>query len=137
MITHWAGPDKREQRARMTTEAETFPPLSTSLEQFLVDGRHDAFREMIYGLLAFSSRMLRSREFYAAHVGVTAPQYSILARIGEAGAISMRDLAESLDVSSPFVTTETGKLHRRGYLDRRRNLADRRSVLLSLPSAAG
>lgn len=116
----------------MTAEEDAFPPVSTSLDKFLVDGRDEAFREMIYALLAFSAQMLRSREFYAAHIGVTAPQYSILARIGEAGAITMRDLATSLNVSSPFVTAETGKLNRRGYLRRCRNVADGRSVLLSL-----
>jgi DNA-binding MarR family transcriptional regulator len=116
----------------MTTTPDPFPPLSTSLPHFLEDGRDIAFREMIYRLLTVSAQMPRPREFYAAHIGVTPPQYSMLARIGEANTITMRELASDLHVSSPFIAAETGKLFRKGFLERARNDIDGRSVLLSL-----
>lgn len=87
---------------------------------------------MVYGLLKFSAIMLRSREHFAAHIGLSAPQYSMLVAVAEAGEATVGDLAEALHTSSPFVTTEISKLVRKGYVSKRVNEADRRSTILSL-----
>lgn len=109
-----------------------FPPLSTSLEAFLVDGSDRAFRELIYKVLSTSTHMLRARDRFAAHMGVSGPQYSMMVAIGEAGSATVGQIAARLHVSSPFVTAEIGKLIRRGIVDRRPNDADRRSNILAL-----
>jgi DNA-binding MarR family transcriptional regulator len=111
---------------------EPFPPLSTSLDTFLVDGSDREFRKLIYDVLSVSSLMLRARERFGAFIGVTAPQYSMMMAIGEARQITVTQLADRLHVSSPFVTSEIGKLIKRQIVERRPNEADRRSSLLVL-----
>lgn len=109
-----------------------FPPLSTSLEAFLVNGSDRAFRELIYKVLSTSTHMLRARDRFAAHMGVSGPQYSMMVAIGEAGTATVGQIAARLHVSSPFVTAEIGKLIKRDIVDRRPNDADRRSNILVL-----
>lgn len=109
-----------------------FPPVSTSLEAFLVNGSDRAFRELIYKVLSTSTHMLRARDRFAAHMGVSGPQYSMMVAIGEAGTATVGQIAARLHVSSPFVTAEIGKLIKRGIVDRRPNDADRRSNILVL-----
>lgn len=113
-------------------KAEIGLPLSTTLGHFISDGTDSEFRKMIYGLLKLSSLMLRAREFFAAHIGLSAPQYSMLVAIAETKEATAGDLAEALHTSSPFITTEMKKLVRIGYVAKRVNEADRRSTLLSL-----
>lgn len=114
------------------TADEQFPPLSTSLPAFL-KGRSDReFRDLIYGVLSVSTLMLRARERFGAFIGVTAPQYSLMVAIGEAGESTATQLAEKLHVSVPFVTAEIGKLIKREIVQRRPNSADGRSLLLTL-----
>ena len=115
--------------------AERFPPLSTSLDAFLADGSDGEFRKLIYDVLSVSSLMLRARERFGAFVGLTAPQYSMVVAIGEAGQITVTQLADRLHVSTPFVTAETGKLIKRHLLERRPNEADKRSSHLVLTPA--
>jgi DNA-binding MarR family transcriptional regulator len=114
------------------TRQDVFPPLSTSLEAFLDDGSDKRFRDLIYKVLSISSLMLQSRDCFAAFMGVSGPQYSMMVAIGESGAATVGQIAEKLRVSSPFVTAEVGKLIRRGILSRRPNQKDRRSSLLVL-----
>lgn len=116
-------------------KAEQFPPLSTSLKSFLVNGQDHDFRKMIYGLLQVSSMMLKSREYYGAYIGVSAPQYSMIVAIAEAGEATVRDLTKILHVSSPFVTAEINKLIAAGFVRKRPNTKDRRSIVLSLTAA--
>ncbi|CAH1655160.1 hypothetical protein CHELA1G11_10901 [Hyphomicrobiales bacterium] len=112
-----------------------FPPASTSLEPFLQHGSDDEFRAMIYNFIAFSTMMLQAREAFAERIGVSAPQYSIIVAIGEAGRTTVGGIAERLHVSSPFVTAEVGKLIKRGIVERHPNGEDRRSSWLVLSKA--
>jgi MarR family transcriptional regulator, organic hydroperoxide resistance regulator len=109
-----------------------FPPVSTSLEAFLVNGSDRTFRELIYKVLSTSTHMLRARDRFAAHMGVSGPQYSMMVAIGEAGTATVGQIAARLHVSSPFVTAEIGKLIKRDIVERRPNDADRRSNILML-----
>ena len=120
------------RRPEAEQAGEAFPPVSTSLEAFLVDGSDLKFRELIYKVLSTSTLMLRARERFAAHMGVSGPQYSMMVAIGEAGTATVGQIADRLHVSSPFVTAEIGKLIDRGIVERRPNEVDRRSSLLAL-----
>ena len=111
---------------------EVFPPLSTSLGSFLKGGSDREFRDLIYGILSVSTLMLRARERFAEYIGVTAPQYSMMVVIAEAGKATTGQVAGALHVSSSFVTAEIGKLVRRGIIAKTPNEADRRSALLAL-----
>ncbi|MYZ47581.1 MarR family winged helix-turn-helix transcriptional regulator [Propylenella binzhouense] len=135
-------PSRRPARAKKAAPARTdtaagasgerFPPLSTSLDTLLVDGSDGKFRNLIYKVLSTSTLMLRSRDRFAAHIGVSGPQYSMMVAIGEAGSATVGQIADELRVSSPFVTAEIGKLIERGIVERRPNQRDRRSSLLTL-----
>lgn len=111
---------------------EKFPPLSTTLEHFIVNGSDREFRKTIYGMLTVSSLMLKSRELFGAYIGVSAPQYSMLVAIAESRETTVSDLAAALNTSGSFITTEIKKLIRDGYVSKRTNENDRRSSLLSL-----
>jgi len=58
---------------------------------------------------------------------------AIFARMSaEAGATTVGQIADRLDVSSPFVTAEVGRLERRQLVEKRPNTADGRSNLIVL-----
>lgn len=122
----------QKQQKQQKKAEECFPPLSTSLQAFLKGGSDREFRDLIYGVLSVSTLMLRARERFGAFIGVTAPQYSLMVAIGEAGESTATQLAEKLHVSVPFVTAEVGKLIKRQIIQRRPNSADGRSLLLTL-----
>lgn len=128
-------PVKTRQKTRSPATAkvqEKFPPLSISSKSF-VSGDSDAeFRRLIYHVLSASAMLLKARERFAAFIGVTAPQYSMMVSIGEAGSATIGQVAQAIHVSSPFVTAEIGKLVKRGIIDRQPNKADARSSLLTL-----
>lgn len=86
----------------------------------------DRFRAVIYQLLQVSGLMLRTREHYAAAVGVTPPQFSILTAVNERPGASVGEVAARLHVSGPFITAEANKLVRQGLIDRRSAEQDRR-----------
>lgn len=98
--------------------------MESSTGQDLEDD--DRFRAVIYRLLQVSGLMLRTREHYAAAVGVTPPQFSILTAVHERPGSSVGDVAARLHVSGPFVTAEANKLVRQGLLVRQSAAHDRR-----------
>lgn len=90
----------------------------------------DRFRAVIYQMLQVSALMLRTREHYAAAVGVTSPQFSILTAAQERPGASVGEIAARLHVSGPFVTAEANKLVRQGLLARKSAAHDRRVTQL-------
>ncbi|WP_321813165.1 MULTISPECIES: MarR family winged helix-turn-helix transcriptional regulator [unclassified Paraburkholderia] len=109
-----------------------FPPLSTSLKSMLVRGADGHFRQAMYDFTSASAAMLEVRAKYATYLGITPPQFSILSLVGEQGSSSVGQIATHLGVSSPFVTSESNKLVKGGYLCKVTSDYDRRSMLLSL-----
>jgi len=121
-------------RAAPGTSGE-FPPQSTSLRSMLVDGTDKRFRQAMYDFTSASAAMLDVRAKYAAYLGITPPQFSILSLVGELGSSSVGQIATQLGVSSPFVTAESNKLVKHGFIRKEANDNDRRSMLLSLTEA--
>ena len=112
---------------------------TTSREELLVGGSDAKFRQMVYDLFTISTHMQSVRDHVAVRVGVTGPQYSILLAIAEMQdnvGVGVKRVADHLHVSGAFVTAETGKLLKLGYLVKRPNPEDRRRVRLTL-SAKG
>lgn len=107
-------------------------PLSTTLESMLVDGSDSEFRLLMYNFLVTSALMLKAREKFAAYIGVTAPQYSIMASIGEVGPSTVGQIATRLRVSSPFATAEINKLIRKGIVAKEPHELDGRSIVVHL-----
>lgn len=96
------------------------------------NGSDRDFRSLIYSMLSFATLMLRSREYFAAHIGVTGPQYSMMAVIAESGRATIGEIAIRMNVASPFVTTEIGKLIKKDIVQKMANETDRRSVIVTL-----
>src|SRR5690348_1589235 len=111
---------------------ESFPPLSISHPALLKDGSDRQFRQLILRLLRLSTLMIRNREHFAAYIGVTDPQYTMIILIADNPGITIGGIAEQMSVTSQFVTTESAKLMAKGIVEKRPSEADRRSVLLTL-----
>lgn len=122
----------RQRSLSSLNPEERFPPLSTSLENFVKDGSDREFRRLIYGLTALSSLMVRNREHFAAYIGVTDPQYLMITMIAENADATVGKVADLLGVSSQFVTVEIAKLIKKNIIAKKPNEADRRSMILEL-----
>jgi DNA-binding MarR family transcriptional regulator len=118
--------------AGSTSAEEKFPPLSTSLPQFLKEGSDRTLRKIIYELTSLSGLMIQNRGHFAAYIGVTDAQYMMMALIAEDANATVGRLADGLGVSSQFVTVEVAKLMKSDIVEKRANPDDRRSMLLAL-----
>lgn len=106
--------------------------LSTSLKGLLKEGSDKEFLQLIYNLLSLSNVMVRNREHFAAYIGVTDQQYVIMTILYETPGATVSHIANQIHVSSQFITLETGKLVKKGLIDKRPHEVDRRSVSLTL-----
>jgi MarR family transcriptional regulator, organic hydroperoxide resistance regulator len=113
-------------------------PPTVSRPALLQAGSDRRFRALVHDLLTISTRMDIVRQHLGDRIGISGPQYSVLAAVahlqGEDGA-SVGTVAKALHVSSAFVASETGKLAQRGLVDKRTNPHDRRGVLVSVSPA--
>jgi DNA-binding MarR family transcriptional regulator len=125
----------RSNAARADPEAPWLPPATTSVAELLNEGSDADFRGFLHNLMRASAQLLRIREALAALGGMTSPRYAILMQVahkqGDSG-ISVRAVAEAMNVTAPFVVTEVGHLIAAGLVEKRKNPLDKRGVLLSL-----
>jgi DNA-binding MarR family transcriptional regulator len=115
------------------------PPLTVSHRALLDNGADLAFRETLYLMFLSFGRLQVCREAFGRALGLTGSQYAVL--IGTAyrqgtGGVSIRALAEHIQLAPTHVTTEVGRLIRKGLLVKKVNARDRRGVLVRL-SARG
>lgn len=114
-------------------------PATVSHPELLSSGHDDAFRETLYMMVLSLGRLLTCREAFGRALGLTGSQFAVL--IGTAyqqktGGVTIRVLADHVMLAPTHVTTEVGRLIRKGLLVKRPNEEDGRSVLVSL-SARG
>jgi DNA-binding MarR family transcriptional regulator len=110
-------------------------PATVSRSALLERGGDRRFRQLVYDLLTISVRMETVRTHLARRIGITGPQYSVLAAIAQlqgVDGVSVGKVAEVLHVSSAFITAETRQLERLGFIMKAINPRDRRGVLLRL-----
>ena len=115
---------------------QQFPPLSITLPSLVRDGSDREFRRLIYSLARFSELFVRHRNVYGAYIGVSGPQYVMLTIIAGTDNRTVGQIAKAMSVSNQFVANEIGKLIERDIVEKTPNIADRRSMILSL-SAKG
>jgi MarR family transcriptional regulator, organic hydroperoxide resistance regulator len=111
------------------------PALTVSRPELQVDGSDREFRGFVHGMLAFAARLEAVRSGFAGLIGFTGIQYRILISVHHLerqGDVSVSMIAEHLHVSGAFVTTETGKLLRFGFITKRADQQDGRRVCLSV-----
>jgi MarR family transcriptional regulator, organic hydroperoxide resistance regulator len=111
-----------------------FPATATS--PILVSGKSDhSLRKLVYDFFTVSARMEDVRRHLGNRIGLTGPQYSLMMAVAELqgnDGVSVGRVAEYLHVTGTFVTTESGKLSEKGFLEKYTNVHDRRSSLLSI-----
>lgn len=111
------------------------PPRTVSHTELLEHGTDHAFRETLYLMAVGFGRLQSCREAFARHVGLTSPQFAVIfgtAFIQGNSGVKIRDLAANIQLAATHVTTEVGRLIRKGLLKKAADPADRRSVLVSL-----
>jgi DNA-binding MarR family transcriptional regulator len=111
------------------------PPLTVSHAALLQSGGDVAFRETLYLMVLTFGRLITCREAFGRALGLTGSQFAVL--IGAAYAqgrdgVSIRALADHIQLASTHVTTEVGRLIRKGLLVKAVNPRDRRGVLVTL-----
>ena len=126
---------RRSAPAAVALSPVYVPPLSVSHRALVLQGKDEVFRDLIYSMVLSFGRLLSCREAFGREIGLTGSQYTVLIgvahRQGSQG-VSIRALAEHVLLASTHVTTEVGRLIRKGLLQKRPNRDDRRSVLVSL-----
>jgi MarR family transcriptional regulator, organic hydroperoxide resistance regulator len=117
-----------------------FPLTATSA--ILTSGKSDhSLRRLLYDFFTVSARMDTVKRYLGERLGITAPQYTIMMAVSELqgqNGVSVGRVGDYLHVTGPFVTMESGKLLKKGFLERHTDAHDRRVTLLSLaPAGAG
>ncbi|HUI95936.1 MAG TPA: MarR family transcriptional regulator [Xanthobacteraceae bacterium] len=111
------------------------PPPTVSHGALLVAGDDIAFRETLYLMVLAFDRLITCREAFGRALGLTGSQFAVLFgvayRQGREG-VSIRALAEHVQLAATHVTTEVGRLVRKGLLAKTTNRRDRRGVLVNL-----
>ena len=111
------------------------PQPTISRQEFVSGGTDERFRDIIYAMVAGFDSLMGCRAAFGRVVGLTGTQFAVLIgvayRQGGEG-VTIRALAEHVRLAQPHVTTEVGRLIRRGYLVKKPHGLDRRSVLVSL-----
>jgi len=93
------------------------------------------FRQLIYDIYVVADLLESAREYLAEHLGVSSSQYNIImvvARQGAENGVNVSDVATRLNVTGAFVTNEVKKLVKSGFIHKKSNPDDGRSVLLTL-----
>ncbi|MGX1309838.1 DNA-binding MarR family transcriptional regulator [Amorphus suaedae] len=113
-------------------------PLTTSRDDFLDNGSDVTFREAIYTLVLSVDQLLKCRDAFARALGLTSSQFAVLMGVAsqqKSQGVAIKVLAEHVSLASTHVTTEVGRLERKGLLLKQGLEADRRMVLVSLTPA--
>ena len=114
------------------------PPMTITRRDLLRKGTDAWFREAIYVTVHAQGRLLSCREAFGKALGITGNQFAVLFGVAHRqrqDGVTIRDLAAHVALAPPHVTTEVGKLIKKGLLRKVRNAADGRSVLVSLSPA--
>jgi MarR family transcriptional regulator, organic hydroperoxide resistance regulator len=110
------------------------PPLTTTLKAFVKNGSDHEFRRLMFVLNSLFNQMKRHAEYFARFIGVSPAQFTFILIIAEMPNVTVRQIAEQMNVTSPFVTAEIGKLVNMGIVRKETNIRDRRSSFLKLAS---
>jgi DNA-binding MarR family transcriptional regulator len=129
----------RRPAGRARNGVDYVPPLTVSHGALLTAGSDVGFREALYLMVLAFGRLISCREAFGRALALTGSQFAVL--IGTAYAqsgdgVSVRALADHIQLAPTHVTTEVGRLIRKGLLVKKINPRDRRGVLVRL-SARG
>jgi DNA-binding MarR family transcriptional regulator len=114
------------------------PPLTVSHTQLLSDGSDNNFRQLIYLFVEVLGRLATCRDAFGRAMELTGSQFAVLIgaayRQGEDG-VTIKQLSLYVHLAPTHVTTEVGRLLRKGLLNKAAGSDDKRSVRVSLTPA--
>ncbi|MNI05902.1 putative HTH-type transcriptional regulator YusO [compost metagenome] len=92
----------------------------------------DQYIERLQHAYTRAVRKMRSEIMNHRELGLTGPQFHMLALIDKNKTCNVSFLADTLDVKPSAITVMTDRLVQSGYVQRRHDENDRRAVLLSV-----
>ena len=104
-------------------------PLSATRPALLSAKSDHSFREILYNFFTISNRLEQVRRHLGSRIGLSGPQYNLMMAVAElqgSTGVSVGRVAEHLHVSGTFVTAETEKLVRKGYINKHHDPTDMR-----------
>ncbi len=118
-------------------QAETYRKGKTvTLPSLLDDDESDRhFRQFLHNLFAFSSRLEAIRSEFGKQIGLTGIEYTCLiatAYLCENDTVYVNRLADHLHLSGAFITSQTNKLAKKGFLTKKKDPIDARRVQLEI-----
>jgi DNA-binding MarR family transcriptional regulator len=121
--------------ARSDHDHWRLPPTTQNQALLDSDGGDSSFRSLIYDIFTMTVNFDRIREKMAMALGLSGIQYHILMVVAELSLdrpATISGVADRLHTSGAYVTMETKKLTRRGFLGKQPNPEDGRSVIITL-----
>ncbi len=110
-------------------------PQTVTLKILKTGASNHAFRKLLYDFFTVSSRMEEVRSHIGSRLQVSGPQFTLLVAVAELEndkGVSVGRVGEYLHVTGTYITIESGKLRKLGYLTKETSRIDRRVTLLSL-----
>jgi DNA-binding MarR family transcriptional regulator len=110
------------------------PPSAT--RSALLSSRSDhLFRELLYDFFTVANRLEQVRRYLGSRIGLTGPQYTLMMAVAElqgSSGASVGRVADYLHVTGTFVTAESRKLSKKGFVSKRPDSRDGRVSRLSI-----
>jgi DNA-binding MarR family transcriptional regulator len=110
-------------------------PQTITLKILKTGASNHAFRKLLYDFFTVSSRMEEVRSHIGKTLQISGPQFTLMiavAELEEEKGVSVGRVGEYLHVTGTYITIESGKLRKKGYLIKETSPIDRRVTLLSL-----
>jgi len=110
-------------------------PLTATSPILVAGGSDHSLRRLLYDFFTVSARLETVKRYLGKGLGLTGPQYTIVMAVAELQGkigVSVGRVGEYLHVTGTFVTIESGKLVKKGILEKNNDLQDGRLSLLSL-----
>ena len=124
----------RAKRGNLLNKRGKHSMLATiGIPILLPSGTDHAFREFISDIFAASSMLQTLRRTLAERFDITAAELAVVLAISRSDVNpSIRQIAQSLRVSASNVTADVGRLERRGFVSKRRDMQDSRALNVAL-----
>lgn len=110
-----------------------------SLEELLMGGSDDNFREFMVLLYAMSSRLQTLRRHIAKALSISAAEFGVLmaiAHLEKDSEVKIREIADHLHIAAAHVTAKVGLLEKQGLVSKTADSKDARAVSVQLTPAA-
>lgn len=96
----------------------------------------DSYQELLIALRRINKATDRGAKRLAKETGLTTPQLLVMQAISDAASLTVSDIAREINLTQATTTSIVNGLVRKGLLEKRRDVTDKRRVFVS-PTQAG